>query len=276
MAPMPAAIHPSAVITGPTEFGPGVQIGPGCTVTGPVTLEENVRLIAGVHLQGPLTIGARTVVYPGACIGFEPQDLKFDPAAPTPGVRIGADCTLREHVTIHAASNGKEHPTSTGDRCFLMVNAHIGHDAVIGSDVVMVNNSAIGGHAQLGDRATLGGNAVLHQFNRVGRLGFVSGGSAFATDIPPFCIGHSRNLIAGLNVVGLRRSGMARDHITLVRQAFREAIRTRLPKAQTIALLRELGRDCPPVLELAEFYATTKRTVAPFGTQSRGGSPDED
>ncbi len=254
-------VHPTAILSAETELGEGVEIGPYCVLTGKVRLGDGVRLISNVHINGPTEIGARTVVYPGACIGYEPQDVKFKPGMPTAGVKIGSDCLLREHVTIHLASK-LEHPTTVGNECFLMVNTHLGHDARIGNGVVMVNASVLGGHAQLGDKVTMGGLAAVHQFCRVGRLAFVSGAVGLSMEVPPFCLSGKRNELTGINVVGLRRSGVPRDEITAVRSAFRRVFRQLIPRAEMIQILDELGRESALVREQAEFVRTAKRAIA--------------
>jgi UDP-N-acetylglucosamine acyltransferase len=256
-----ATIHPTSHISKETELGPEVEIGPLCVITGRVSLARGVRLIAGVHINGPVTIGEGTILYPGACIGFPAQDYKVKPGDPTAGVVIGAGCLIREHATVHAATK-QDQPTRLGDKVFMMVNAHVGHDGRVGNNVVMVNNSGIGGHAQLHDNVTLGGAALVHQFDRVGRMAFVSGSSAISTDIPPFCMAWKRNRLAGLNLVGMRRGGIPRDQITTVREAYRLAFRSGVTKPEMLAILRDLGRGCPPVAEMAEFVATATRPIA--------------
>lgn len=254
------SIHPTACVGPECELGEGVEIGPHCVLTGKVKLGAGVRLLGHVYLSGPCTIGEGTIVYPFVCIGYPGQDVKFKPGDPTAGVVIGKNGILREHVTIHAATN-TETPTTVGDRVFMMVNTHFGHDCQIGNGVVMVNNSAVGGHGKLFDNCTIGGGSLVHQFTRVGRFAFLSGGIAVSADIPPFCIAGDRNRLAGVNVVGLRRSGVPRDHITALRTAFREFLRVSVPRDETLRTLRERGVNCPPLLELADFIESSKRSV---------------
>lgn len=261
------SVHPTAVITGDVRLGPGATIGPWCVVRGPVTLGEGVELAANVQVQGPVTIGPRTRVYPFACIGFEPQDYKFKPGSPTAGVTIGADCLIREHVTIHAASK-PDRPTIVGDRCFLMVGSHMGHDARLHDGVILVNSVLLAGHTEVFANATVSGGAVLHQFNRIGRLAMVSGNTTLAADVPPFCMAWGRNSLAGLNLVGMRRAGIPRDEITGVREAFREVVRAgRLTRPEMVERLTSLGRGTPLVLEMAEFIAAAKRPICTFQSQ---------
>lgn len=254
-------IHPSAVVSDEAELGPGVSIGPGCVLLGRVVLRENVRLIAGVHLNGPITIGAGTIVWPGACLGFSAQDYKVKPDDPTPGVEIGAGCLIREHVTVHAPTR-QDRPTRIGDHVFMMVGAHAAHDVQVGNHCVLVNNIALAGHVELGERVTMGGHSVLHQFCRAGRLSMLGGNATLTCDVPPFCLAVERNTLHGLNVVGLRRNGVSRDDITLLRTAFRDVLCATRAKAQIVDGLRALGPDNPLLNELVAFYSTSKRTIA--------------
>jgi UDP-N-acetylglucosamine acyltransferase len=253
-------VHPSASVSKEAVLADDVVIGPGCVVEGTVTLGRGVRLIGSVYIQGPAMIGENTVVYPFACLGFGPQDYKFKPGDPTAGVMIGRDCIIREHATVHAATK-KDAPTVVGDRVFMMVNAHVGHDCQVGNGVIMVNNAALGGHAQIQEGATLSAAILIHQFNRVGRMAFVAGASVLSNEIPPFCVAWGRNQMIGINLVGLRRSGMSRADITQVRRAYREAFRSRVSKAESLAILRRIGSECAPVMEMAEFVASAKRPI---------------
>ena len=276
-------IHPTAVVSPDCHLAPDVQIGPWCVVSGNVTLGPGVRLLGNNYINGeggPVAIGARTIIYPFACIGYEPQDFKFAPGSKTAGVVVGEDCLIREHATIHAASNDHT-PTRIGNRVFMMVNTHVAHDGQVGNNVVMVNGAGLAGHGIIGDNVTLGGNAVIHQFCRIGRLVMMSGDCAVSLDVPPFCMVNERNRIGGLNIVGLRRSGMPRDQITEVRRAFRDLLRRPMPRSRVVEELRRRaalgcnGAGCPPLLEMAEFIAASKRGITPgMGKPPRVGRSD--
>ncbi len=256
----PPSVHPSAILSPETTLKPGVSIGPFCTTTGPVHLASGVRLIANVHLQGPISIGADTTVYPGASLGFEPQDYKFTPGMPTAGVRIGARCLIRECVTIHAATNTTT-PTTIGDDCYLMACSHAGHDCVLGNKVILVNYVGLSGHITVEDNVTLSGHVGVHQFVRIGRLAFLSGGVAVGQDIPPFCTVNERQRIGGINVVGMRRAGFDRNEITRVKEAYRKYLRNPCTRDEMIEGLDELGKDSPAVQEMAAFVKASKRGI---------------
>lgn len=255
-------IHPTASVSPECELAADAEVGPWCVLTGRVTLGPGVRLMGNNYIQGPTTIGARTLVYPFACLGFEPQDYKYRPGMKTAGVRIGADCLVRESATVHAATR-EDRPTTVGDGCFLMVNTHLAHDVVLGNRVILVNGTGIAGHTEIADDVTFGGNAVVHQYCRIGRLVMMSGDCAVSLDVPPFCMVSERNRIGGLNTIGLRRAGIPREQITILRHAFRDFLRRPMPRKQVIEGLTGLGVDCPPVAELARFVAESKRGITP-------------
>jgi UDP-N-acetylglucosamine acyltransferase len=102
-----------------------------------------------------------------------------------------------------------------------MVGSHVGHDCVVGNDVVFANNVVLGGHVSVGDHAVFGGNAAVRQNLRVGEGAMIAGVSGVRADVIPFACaqGPLANLV-GLNVVGLRRRGVAREDIRRLRQAY--------------------------------------------------------
>lgn len=254
-------IHPTSVISAESELSEGVEIGPWCVLTGRVRLGPGVRLVANVHLNGPVDVGEGTILYPGACIGFPPQDYKFKLGDTTAGVRIGRDCLIREHVTVHAATK-KDIPTTIGDKVFMMVSSHAGHDVTVGNNVILGNSVLLAGHVRIHDGVIMGGNAAIHQFAQVGRLAFVSGLTACPGDILPFCVSGERNTLNSVNLVGMRRAGFPREHITAVRNVFWHVLCKSLPRPEMLAALEEHGRNCPPVLEMAEFVRGSKRPIA--------------
>lgn len=257
-----ASVHPTAVISDESELAEGVEIGPYCVLMGKVRLGPGVRLVAHVVLQGPIEIGENTQVWPYACLGLPPQDVKFTRDSVTAGVVIGRDGIVREHATIHAATNDHT-PTRVGDRAFLMGTTHVAHDAQLGDDVTFVNGAGVAGHASVGDRVILSGSCIVHQFVRLGRLAMMSGGTGVSADVPPFCVVNERQRIGTVNIVGMRRAGMDRSDISAVREAFRTTIRKSLPKTEMLEVLDEIGKTSGAVAEMAEFVRTAQRPICP-------------
>lgn len=213
-------IHQLAVVDPAARLGAGVAIGPFCTVGPDVVLGDGVQLLSHVAVAGRTTIGARTKIYPFASIGHAPQDLKYGGEPST--LEIGADCMLREGVTINPGTAGGAMTTKVGDRCALLANSHVGHDCVVGDNVILSNNVMLAGHVTVGDHVIFGGGSAVIQFTRIGSHAFVGGMSGLENDLIPYgmVIGNRAHL-AGLNLVGLRRRGFAREDIHALRRAYR-------------------------------------------------------
>ena len=166
-------IDPSARIEAGATIGHDCSIGPYCTVGAHVTLGDGCRLIAHVHLTGHTTIGARTVIHPFASLGTPPQSVKYR-GGPTRLV-VGADCDIREGVTMSTGTEDDRGVTEVGDHCFFMAGSHVAHDCTVGSNVTFANNVMLGGHVSVGDHALLGGGAAARQFVRIGEGAMVVG-----------------------------------------------------------------------------------------------------
>jgi len=206
-------------VAGTASIGRDVTIGPYCVVGPDVFLGNGCRLIAHVHLTGHTSIGPRTVIHPFASLGSPPQSVKYR-GGPTRLV-VGADCDIREHVTMSIGTEEDRGVTEVGNRCFFMVGSHVGHDCAVGDEVVFANNVVLGGHVSVGQHVVFGGNAAVRQHVRIGEGAMIVGLAGVRADVIPFgCAqGPLANLV-GLNVVGLRRRGVAREDIRRLRQAY--------------------------------------------------------
>ncbi len=199
-------IHPSAIVDSQAELSDGVIIGPGAVVGPDVKIGTNSWIGPNVVLDGRLTIGSENRIFPGACLGLEPQDLKYR-GAPTEVV-IGDRNTIRECVTINRATDEGEQ-TRIGNDNLLMAYCHLGHNCELGNGIVMSNSIQVAGHVLIEDRAVIGGCLGIHQFVHIGGLAMVGGMTRVDRDVPPYCLveGHPGR-VRGLNRVGLRRSGL--------------------------------------------------------------------
>jgi len=214
-----AVIDPTARIEPGAAIGQDVTVGPYCVIGPHVTIGDGCRLVGHVHVTGHTTIGVRTAIYPFASLGTPPQSVKYR-GGPTRLV-VGADCDIREGVTMNTGTEDDGGITEVGDRCFLMVGSHVGHDCKVGSDVTFANNVVLGGHVSVGDFVVFGGQAAVRQFARVGEGAMVVGMSGVRADVIPYGLvqGPLADLI-GLNVVGLRRRGSTKADIHRLRQAY--------------------------------------------------------
>jgi UDP-N-acetylglucosamine acyltransferase len=214
-----SATHATAHIEPGAVIGKDVTIGPNCVVGEHVVIGDGCRLIANVHVTGHTTIGPRTIIYPFASLGTPPQSVKYR-GGPTRLV-VGAECDIRECVTMNTGTEDDGGLTQVGDRCFFMVGSHVAHDCTVGSNVTFANNVSLGGHVSVGDYVVFGGHAAVRQFCRIGEGAMVVGLSGVRADIIPWALAYGplANLV-GLNVVGLRRRGFSRADIHRLRQAY--------------------------------------------------------
>jgi UDP-N-acetylglucosamine acyltransferase len=200
-------IHPTAVVDPKAQIDQGVEIGPYAVIGAEVCIGAGSRIGPHVVLDGRVRMGRGNRIFPGASIGAEPQDLKYN-GAPTEVV-IGDDNAIRECVTINRATHEGEQ-TRIGSGNLLMAYSHLGHNCDLGDRIVIANGVAVAGHVVIGDRAVIGGVLGIHQFVHIGTMAMVGGMSRIDRDVPPFAIveGHPGRL-RGLNRIGLKRSGLA-------------------------------------------------------------------
>jgi UDP-N-acetylglucosamine acyltransferase len=212
-------IHPSSVIEDGAQIDPSAVIGPFCLVGSDVTIGPDVELKSHVVVKGRTVIGDGTVVFSFAVIGEIPQDLKFK--GEQSGLVIGKRNRIREHVTMNAGTKGGGGMTKIGDDCLFMAGCHIAHDAIIGDRVIIVNSAAIAGHCILEDDVIVGGLSGIHQFVRIGRGAIIGAVTMVTNDVIPYGLVQApRGALDGLNLVGLKRRGVARVDITALRAAF--------------------------------------------------------
>jgi UDP-N-acetylglucosamine acyltransferase len=184
-----------------------------------VVLHERVELRSHVVVTGKTEIGDDTTVFSFAVIGEIPQDLKFNGEATR--LVIGKRNRIREHVTMNSGTEGGGGLTQVGDDGLFMAGCHIAHDVRIGNNVIVVNSAAIAGHCQIEDSVIIGGLCGIHQFVRIGRGAIIGAVSMVTNDVIPYgLVQGPRGVLDGLNLVGLKRRGVAREDITALRAAF--------------------------------------------------------
>ncbi len=212
-------IHPSAIIEDGARVDPSASVGPFCIVGPHVALGPEVELKSHVVVQGRTTIGEGTIVFPFSVIGEIPQDLKFK--GEDSKLEIGARNRIREHVTMNTGTEGGGGLTKIGDDGLFMAGCHIAHDAMIGDRVIIVNSAAIAGHCVIEDDVIVGGLSGVHQWVRVGRGAIIGAVTMVTNDVIPYGLVQApRGELDGLNLVGLKRSGVKRPDITALRAAF--------------------------------------------------------
>ncbi len=214
-----ARIHPAAIIDDGAKIGAGANIGPFAIIGPEVTLAPGVVVKSHAVVTGWTDVGADTVIFPFACVGEVPQDLKY--AGERTRLVVGARCRIREGATLNTGTAGGGGVTRVGDDCLLMTGAHVGHDATLGNRVILANQVAIAGHCQIGDDVIVGGLSGIHQWVRVGKGAIIGAVTMVTNDVVPHgLVQGPRGELDGLNLVGLKRRGVDRAEITALRAGY--------------------------------------------------------
>lgn len=254
-------IHPTAVVEPGARLGAGVRIGPFSIVGANVVLGDGVELVSHAVVTGHTTVGSGTRIFPFASIGHQPQDLKFKGEVTT--LTIGANCLIREGVTMNPGTEGGGSKTVVGDACAFLANSHVGHDCIVGNSVIFSNNVMLAGHCNVGDFAIIGGGAAVIQFARVGAHSFLGGMSGLENDLIPYGMAlGNRAYLSGLNIVGLQRRGFARSDIHDLRRAYRLLFAAEGTLMERVEDVAAEFKDHPIVVEIVEFIrAGGKRSL---------------
>jgi len=256
-------IHLTAIVDSGAKIGANVEVGPHTLIGGEVTIGENTSIGANAVIESEVIIGRGNRIGHGTIIGSAPQDARFSERIRS-RVEIGNDNLIREYCTIHRGTT-EGSATKIGDENFLMVGVHVGHNCNVGNNVIIANNVLLAGNVEILDQAFVGGGTTFHQNMRVGRLVMVQGSSAFGKDLPPFTLAAERNLVFGLNTIGLRRAKFSAAQRDEIKRAFKLLYLSGLNTQQALEKSREtewteVGR------EFFDFVATaiTKRGVCPL------------
>ncbi|MFP2910893.1 acyl-ACP--UDP-N-acetylglucosamine O-acyltransferase [Pyxidicoccus sp. 3LFB2] len=253
-----AQVHPTAVVHPDARLHETVEVGPYSVIGPQVTLGEGTKVGPHVVIEGRTTLGARNRIFQFASVGADPQDLKY--AGEDTELVLGDDNTIREFVTLHKGTAGGGGSTRIGSGNLFMANCHVAHDCVVGNGCRIGNGSALAGHVTMEDHVIISGLAAVHQFTRLGKHAFISGGAMVTMDIPPYATAQGdRAELVGLNTVGLERSGFAKEQIERIKEAHRILFRSKLGLQDALARLRtELGGHSE-VDHLIEFVLQSKR-----------------
>ncbi len=244
--------HPSAWVEPGATLGENVEIGPFCHVGADVRLGDGVKLMSHVVVVGHTQIGARTRIFPFASIGHEPQDLKYK--GEHTGLVIGADCLIREGVTMNPGTAGGQGETRVGDNCVFLANSHVAHDCRLGDGVLLSNNVMLAGHCRVDDHAIFGGGSAAHQFARIGAHAFVGGLTGVTDDLIPFGVAiGNRAQLGGVNVVGMKRRGFSVEDVQGVRRAYKQLFSPRAALKERVEQVAAAFADNAAVQTIVAF-----------------------
>jgi UDP-N-acetylglucosamine acyltransferase len=269
-------IHPSSIVESGAELGQGVRIGPFTHIGPHAVIGDNVEIISHVAIMGATTVGAGTRIFPQAALGGLPQNAKHQGGRTT--LVIGVNCIIREGVTMHIGTDTSRGQTLVGDNGNFLAYTHVAHDCIVGKNATFANGATLAGHCEIGDNVIIGGLTAIHQFARIGDNAFLSGCSAIPGDVIPFGIARG-NLakLRGLNIIGMRRSGLPRAEIHAARRAYRAVFDRTRPIAENLALAEIEFAAFPTALKIIDFLKSRdKRYFLTPAFDSDDGDEDAD
>ena len=271
-----ALIDSTARVEDGAQIGDDVSIGPYCIIGRNVVIGDGAKLLAHVHLAGHTIIGARTTIYPFASLGAPPQSVHYH-GEPT-RLEIGADCLVREHVTMNTGTVKGGSLTRVGDRCMFMSYSHVAHDCIVGNDVTFANNATLGGHCTVGDFVFMGGLSAAHQFVRIGAQAMIGGLTGLRGDVIPYGFANDQHAVLdGLNVVGMKRRKFTRERLHAVRKGYRDLFYGAGHFADRVAAFGARNDLDPALREIVDFIqASHKRPLCMARPKPQNLQPDTD
>ena len=250
-------IHKTAIIDSKAKVATSVEIGPYCVIGPNVEIAENVKIHSHVNISGYTKIGKDNTIYPFASIGNDPQDLKYN--GEETKLIIGDNNKIREYVTINPGTEGGGGLTKIGNNCLFMISSHVAHDCYVGNNVIIANNVPLGGHAIIEDNVVIGGNSAVQQFTRIGKMAMIGGMTGVLHDVIPYGLSTgNRNMLNGLNLIGLRRAKFDNKNILGLSEAYKEIFATK-NITENISKLNGAFKENPLVKNVIEFITKDKK-----------------
>ncbi|MEO8277552.1 MAG: acyl-ACP--UDP-N-acetylglucosamine O-acyltransferase [Thermoanaerobaculia bacterium] len=255
-----SGVHPLAVVDSSAKLGEGVVIGPFAMVGRGVEIGDGTEIGSGAQIQGPTKIGRENRIHAHACLGGDPQDLKF--AGEDVRLEVGDRNVIREFVTFHRGTGKGGGLTRVGSDNLFMVYSHVAHDCNVGSRTIFANCATLAGHVDVGDDAIIGAFSAVQQFGRVGRHAYLGGYTRILADALPFVktVG-LRPAVFGVNRIGLKRKGMDDATVRVLQRAFRIFLRSGLNTTQALDRIEKEFPDEPEVRYLVDYVRSARRGV---------------
>ena len=250
-------IHKTAIVDVKAKISSSVNIGPYCVIGPNVEIGDNVKIHSHVNISGNTIIGKNNKIYPFASIGNDPQDLKYD--GEKTKLIIGDNNKIREYVTINPGTDGGGGLTKIGNNCLFMISSHIAHDCEVGNNVIIANNVPLGGHAIIEDNVVIGGNSAVQQFTRIGKMAMIGGMTGVLHDVIPYGLSTgNRNILQGVNLIGLRRAKFDNKDILGLSEAYKEIFATK-NLTENISKLNGEFKENPLVKNVIKFITKDKK-----------------
>lgn len=241
------------------KIGANVIIEPFAYVEGNVEIGDGTRILSGGQVRNFSRVGKGCTIFPGAVIGGLPQDLKYK-GEETYAI-LGDNTTVRECVTVNRGTAAKGQ-TVVGNNCLLMAYSHIAHDCIVKDHVIVGNATQLAGEVEVDHHAILSGGTLVHQFTRIGSHVMIQGGTRLGKDIPPFTIaGREPVCHAGVNLVGLRRSGFSNEKINEIQEIYRIIYQSGFNFSDAISKIEDSFEKTKEMEEIVSFIKSSPRGI---------------
>lgn len=248
-----AHIHPEA------KLGKNVEVGPFVYIDKDVVIGDDTKIMPNATILSGSRIGKNNTIFPGAVIGAIPQDLKFKGEVTT--AEVGDNNIIRENVTINRGTAAKN-KTIVGNDNLLMEGVHVAHDAIVGNGCIIGNSTKLAGEIIIDDFAIISASVLMHQFCRVGGYVMIQGGCRFSQDIPPYIIaGREPIVYAGVNIIGLRRRGIANETIQNIQNTYRIIYQSGLNRTDALARIEVEIPMSEEIKYIVDFIRSSERGI---------------
>jgi len=253
-------IHSTAIVDPSAQIADDVEIGPYSIIGAGVEIDSGTSIGPHVVINGPTRIGKHNKIYQFSSIGDAPQDKKY--AGEDTSLEIGDRNVIREFCTFNRGTTQDVGVTRLGNDNWIMAYVHLAHDCQIGNDTIFANNASLAGHVTVEDKVIFGGFTIIHQFCRVGYHAFSGMGSIIKADVPPYTmLGGNPAEPHGINLEGLKRSGLTKEEIKALRDAYKLIYKSDNRLQEAIEKLDELAEQFDVVKRVPEFLRHSSRGI---------------
>ncbi|MFV0420442.1 MAG: acyl-ACP--UDP-N-acetylglucosamine O-acyltransferase [Dysgonomonas sp.] len=241
------------------KLGEGVTIEPFAFIDKDVEIGDGTHVMSGANVRAGSRIGKNCRLFPGSVVGAIPQDLKF--RGENSLAIVGDNTTIRECATVNRGTSSKGN-TIVGSNCLLMAYSHVAHDCIVKDYVILGNATQLAGEVEVDHHAILSGGTLVHQFTRVGAHVMIQGGTRLGKDIPPYIIaGREPVCYAGVNLVGLKRSGYTNEKINEIQEIYRMIYQSGYNFSDAISKIEKEFEETSEMRQIVDFVKNSPRGI---------------
>ncbi len=243
------------------ELDDNVEIGAFSYIGKNVKIKKNTKVYPHSSIIGNSTIGENNKIYSFVSIGTPPQDIGYKEEPHK--IVIGDNNIIREYVSINIGTTKGGGITRIGNNNFIMAYSHIAHDCQLGDNIIMTNGATLGGHPIVEEFVILSAFVGVHQFVRLGKFSFLGGYAVITQDVPPFArvVGARPAYIVDVNSIGMRRNGISKETVALIKEAYKILFRSGLNTSDALTKIEKELRKDKELEHLVKFIKNSKRGI---------------